>query len=239
MCTVTLTPFSGSSSGFILTSNRDEAGFRETLPPDHYKENGVKLLYPKDKVAGGTWIGHSSHKRLICLLNGGFEDHERVLPYRLSRGVVVKDLLTAPDLLNAFEDYDLNNIEPFTIIAVEWKLGLDLIEFVWEGKEKHLKHLDIKSHLWSSSPLYSSEMKTLREEWFAEFQSKSQITPNNLWEFHHSAGTGDKNFDVIMDRGFISTQSITQVIYDGKEVKMIYEDLKSGEIVEQYFPPNS
>lgn len=231
MCTVTLTPYPGSSSGFILTSNRDEAGFRKTKPPEHYLENGVELLYPKDNVAGGTWIGLSSHKRLICLLNGGFEDHERVLPYRLSRGVVVKDLLIASKLITALENYDFENIEPFTVVAVDWQFGLDFIEFVWDGKEKHLKHLDIQSHLWSSSPLYSSEMKTMREEWFADFQKRSQITEDGLWEFHHSAGTGDKNVDVIMDRGFIKTQSITQVIYDGKEGKMIYEDLNSRDRV--------
>ena len=78
-------------------------------------------------------------------------------------------------------------------------------------------------------------MKSLREEWFAEFQAKSKITPEGIWEFHHSAGKGDKHIDVIMDRGFIKTQSITQVIYDGKEVKMIYEDLKTGETVETNF----
>ena len=231
MCTVTLTPLPETSTGFILTSNRDEAGIRETLPPDHYVEKGVRLLYPRDKVAGGTWIGLSSHKRLICLLNGEFEDHERILPYRLSRGVVVKDLLTARDLQSEINLYDLHNIEPFTIIAAEWKSGLDFIEFVWDGKEKHLRHLDKKSQIWSSSPLYTSEMKAFREDWFLDFQTRSKITPEGLWEFHHSAGKGDNHIDVIMDRGFIKTQSITQVIYDGKKVDMIYEELNSGDIV--------
>jgi len=27
-----------------------------------YEEEGVKLLYPKDAVAGGTWIGISEKK---------------------------------------------------------------------------------------------------------------------------------------------------------------------------------
>ncbi len=231
MCTVSLASFPETSSGFILTSNRDEAGFRETLPPDYYLENGVRLLYPKDKKAGGTWVGLSSWKRLICLLNGGFDNHIKKLPYRLSRGLVVKELLVTPNLMDTLENYNLYNIEPFTIIAVEWKSELNFIEFVWDGHERHLKRLDKLSHLWSSSPLYSTEVKSLRAEWFSEFQHTSPITPAGLWEFHHTAGTGDKNNDVIMDRGFISTQSITQVIYDGKELKMIYEDLKSGEVV--------
>lgn len=235
MCTVTVIPFPEMLNGFILTSNRDEAGSRETLPPDLYRDKEVDLLYPKDKVAGGTWIGASSQRRVICLLNGGFEDHQRNPPYRQSRGVVVQDLLGAPKLVDTINAYDLYNIEPFTIIAADWQNGLDFIEFVWDGDRKHVRHLDHKSHLWSSSPLYSSEIKKLREEWFAEFQNKGPISAEGIWEFHHSAGTGDKNTDVIMDRGFIKTQSITQIIYDGKEVKMIYEELKTGNIVETGF----
>src|SRR5690606_11933033 len=133
--------------GFILTSNRDEAGSRNTIPPDFYRENDVDLLYPKDKVAGGSWIGISSRLRVICLLNGGFEDHQRKPSYRLSRGVVVKDLLVAPELVEAINAYDYHNIEPFTIIAADWQRGLDFIEFVWDGEEKHIKHLEQKSHL--------------------------------------------------------------------------------------------
>ena len=55
MCTITFIP--KSNNDFILTSNRDEAPGRETFPPEIYEEEGVKLLYPKDALAGGTWIG--------------------------------------------------------------------------------------------------------------------------------------------------------------------------------------
>lgn len=91
MCTITFTPI--SNHGFILTSNRDEAPGRETLPPEIYNEDGVKLLYPKDAVAGGTWIGVSDRKRVASLMNGGFVAHEPKQSYRKSRGVVLKDIL--------------------------------------------------------------------------------------------------------------------------------------------------
>ena len=44
-------------------------------------------------MAGGTWIGLSDKKRLVCLLNGGYEIHEREASYRVSRGVIVKEVL--------------------------------------------------------------------------------------------------------------------------------------------------
>ena len=75
MCTVTFLPL--GNTDFILTSNRDEQRLRETLPPKIYEEDGVEMLFPKDKVAGGTWIGTSSKKRLVCVLNGGFIKHKR------------------------------------------------------------------------------------------------------------------------------------------------------------------
>src|SRR5690606_27855602 len=75
MCTLTFIP--KGNFDFIITSNRDEASFRKTLPPKTYVVDGEKLVYPKDEVAGGTWIGVSSRNRLVCLLNGGFIAHER------------------------------------------------------------------------------------------------------------------------------------------------------------------
>ena len=89
MCTVTILPLKGHNS-FVLTSNRDEATGRQTLPPKTYEVAGSKMAFPKDVLAGGTWLGVSDRKRAICLLNGAFKKHERKLPYGKSRGVVVK-----------------------------------------------------------------------------------------------------------------------------------------------------
>ena len=74
MCTVTFLPL--SDHGFVLTSSRDVGYQREKASaPKTYIEDGVSLHYPKDGKAGGTWIGTSRNNRLICLLNGGFENH--------------------------------------------------------------------------------------------------------------------------------------------------------------------
>ena len=233
MCTVTLIAASGTD--FILTSNRDEAEGRKTIPPKKYQENNVTLLYPKDAVAGGTWIGLSERKRLICLLNGGFDAHERKENYRKSRGIVVTDLLKTNNFNEEICNYNLIGIEPFTLIVVEWQQGLRFMEFVWDGNEEHRKELPLKNHLWSSSPLYSSEMKKLREAWFSEFQKKTKKpSKEEVWNFHHSGGHGDKNVDLIMDREFVKTKSITQVVKAGDGVEMIYEDLLLKEI--QKFP---
>ncbi|MHA6279719.1 NRDE family protein [Salinimicrobium sp. CAU 1759] len=228
MCTVTITPVKGKNL-FMLTSNRDEAPGRETLPPKMYDIAGLKMVFPKDVLAGGTWLGISERQRVICLLNGGFERHERELPYGKSRGVVVKDLLAAKDFPKAAEVYDLSEVEPFTIVAADWHDKLRFFEFVWDGSEKHFKDLPLKPRIWSSSPLYSEEMKKLREEWFQKLQQKRELTPEALLDFHFSAGKGDKDRGVIIDRGFVKTMSISQVVVSEDKTKFLYKDLTTEE----------
>ncbi len=235
MCTVSLVFNSDENSGFVLTSNRDEEPGRETLSPDFYTVNNSRLLFPKDAVAGGTWIGVSENKRVICLMNGGFEKHIRADKYRVSRGVVVKDILAAEDPMAEINSYNFRGIEPFTLILGDWKKEHYFYELVWDGTKPHLKKLGLKNHIWSSSPLYSSEMKKLREAWFEEFQQKKNLTSESLWDFHHSAGVDDKNIDLIIDRGFIKTKSITQIIKTSEKTSMIYEDLQKKEISEKDF----
>jgi hypothetical protein len=228
MCTVTFIP--KSLGGFTLTSNRDEAPSRKAIQPMVYNVNGVELVYPKDEVAGGTWFGLSSKKRLICLLNGGFTAHEREDSYRSSRGSIVLDLLVAEDVLVAIDIYNFNGIEPFTIILVDWGKELVLYELVWDGSISHLSEKPLAPKIWSSSLLYSEEVKKKREAWFSEFIFNN-LNPSEaeLLEFHKTAGEGSKETDLIMDRGFVKTKSITQ-LSKLKFATFRYEDLHTSEV---------
>lgn len=230
MCTISLTAILNQSDGFILTSNRDEAAERATFPPGFYTEEDTRLLFPKDSVAGGSWVGASSKKRVLCLMNGEFKPHKRKPEYRKSRGLVLKDWLMAEDIESEIKNYDLLGIEEFTVIIADWSRKLFFAEFVWDGSEKHFKKLEQKPQIWSSSPLYSLEMKKLRKDWFDNFQQQKDISAENLWEFHHSAGTGNKEIDLIIDRGFLKTKSISQIIYQSGVLKFIYEDLQNKKI---------
>ncbi|OBX21428.1 MULTISPECIES: NRDE family protein [Bizionia] len=231
MCTVTFIP--KNNTDFIFTSNRDESPIRETLAPDFYMEHDVKLLYPKDEKAGGTWIGVSEKSRLVCLLNGGFTAHEQEDHYRLSRGVVVKDVLIAPDFLKTIETYRFTNIEPFTMLIVDWEKTLDLYQLVWDGNQKHLKKLPNEPRLWSSSSLYSESMKVLRLEWFDEFKKQTNFQAESIMQFHKTAGHQHAEFGLIMDRGFVKTTSITQVEKCNSLVNMRYTNLQDENVIEK------
>jgi len=227
MCTVTYLPL--NASDFILTSSRDVPFSREkALAPKKYMEDGVVLFYPKDGKAGGTWIGTSSKNRLICLLNGGFEYHTSRGSYKKSRGIIVKDLLKSDYIHDELDRIDLIDVEQFTLTIVDWNKTLELIEFVWDGKKKHIKILPQKPHIWSSSTLYDESVKQLRRDWFANWQKDKVFTQKNILKFHHHAGVGDTNIDVIMDRGLGGTVSITSITKEQKTKTISYEDMLDG-----------
>jgi hypothetical protein len=201
-----------------------------------YEQDGVKLLFPKDEMAGGTWIGASDQNRLICLLNGGFEPHERETSYRMSRGVIVTDLLTKQDATTAIYGYDFFNVEPFTIVMVDWSDNLRLFELVWDGNDSHFSEKPLAPHIWSSSLLYPSVVKKKREHWFSNFLF-DHLSPSEveLLDFHKSAGEGNPETSLIMDRGFVKTKSISQFLKNDTDICLRYEDLQNQQITTQSF----
>lgn len=82
---------------------------------------------------------------------------------------------------------DLDNIEPFTLISIESKTELKVTELVWDGEKKWVTNKNpSEGHIWSSSTLYSAEIKAKREVFF------NQIKPANAaagLDFHQNAGT--------------------------------------------------
>lgn len=223
MCTVTYLPL--GNNDFILTSNRDENPKRKTISPQKYIENGIELTFPKDEVAGGTWIGLSEKNRLICLLNGGFEIHERLSEYKMSRGIIVKLLLTSNDAVTEIEQFDFNGIEPFTIILVDWNGSLNTYELVWTGTKKHFQKLEQTPHIWSSSTLYTNEMKILRKKWFSNWLSKhSNFNSEEIIKFHQDETKDSKEFSLKMKRFHVETISTTCIEKTANNVSMQYID---------------
>lgn len=223
MCTVSFI-YKGNTD-FILTSNRDEAITRKTIIPKLYEENTIAMIYPKDTIAGGTWIGTSNQNRVLCLLNGAFVKHTRQTPYRKSRGVLVKELLSVTDVEIEIKNYDFSNIEPFTLIIIDWNSELKLIELIWDGVNVQITYLPLESKIWSSSTLYNHEMKVLRQQWFAEYLSQNGSSKEELFYFHEHYGIGDSMLDMKIDRGLLKTVSITQFEKEHETIQIAYKDL--------------
>ncbi|PCI11536.1 MAG: hypothetical protein COB73_01710 [Flavobacteriaceae bacterium] len=232
MCTVTYLPL--GENEFILTSSRDVPFARKPADaPKKYIEDDVEITYPKDGDAGGTWIGTSAKNRLICLLNGGYKNHQSKEKYRKSRGIIVKDLLKSENISEALTQIDLDNIEPFTLVIVDWNDGLELYEFVWTGAKKHLINIPKVPHIWSSSTLYDAATKKLRQDWFSQWQSGvSRYQQKGIINFHKTAGVGNDEIDVLMKREKGGTVSITSISRKKEKLHLIYEDMSTHLVIE-------
>ena len=228
MCTVTIIP--KGKNDFVLTSNRDEAPNRISLKPEFYSINETKVLFPKDELSGGTWIGLSERNRVVCVLNGGFEYHERKAQYRLSRGVVAKHFMIADVLEHVVGTYNFEDIEPFTMVIVDWNTTLKFYELVWDGAKKHFGKLPLESKVWSSSTLYSEAMKNERLQWFEDFKKDTDLDANSIMQFHKTAGKNNDNYGVVMNRGFVKTTSITQIEKMSDSIEMRYESLLDNSV---------
>lgn len=228
MCTVTFLPL--GKNDFILTSNRDETPLRKTIPPLNYTDNGVALIYPKDELAGGTWIGISAKKRLVCLLNGAFTNHLKKKEYKMSRGIMVKEILSSDSGVAFIHDFDFTDIEPFTLILVEYQKELEIYELVWDGTTKHFIKLAEEPKIWSSSTLYSDEMKQLRKDWFANWlQENTEFHQAKILAFHQSEHLGNTEISLKMKRSFVETVSTTSIKKENDTIEMKYIDFLKEE----------
>lgn len=223
MCTVTyVSPAPGQ---FILTSNRDEAPSRGATRLIVDEKEGKRLIFPQDPAAGGTWIAVASNQRMVCLLNGAFEAHDRQTPYRMSRGIMVLDSFGYSSAQVFFQQYVFEGIEPFTLIIYDQGA---LWELRWDGHEKYIRPLDHRgTHIWSSATLYPADVRYRREQWFSTWlEGVDEFTPNVMLDFHLHAGDGDAWNDVVMNRSdIVRTVSITSIEKTESNFNFRYYDL--------------
>ncbi len=225
MCTVLFIP---GKSKLNFVSLRDENPTRPAAGiPEFWEQTDVKFMAPKDKLAGGTWIGTNELNTVIILLNGGFENHQRSDHYIRSRGIIVTELLGSLDPINDWGKMKLINIEPFTLII--WS-NLSLYQLVWDGIHKHSISLNPSlPYLFSSSTLYNSESKKIREDLFENWMiKKPEINVESVLDFFKTYPDSFNGF--IMNRNEeIKTLSYSFIeITNNDTATMYYQNFKNG-----------
>lgn len=225
MCTVTYIPI---QKGFILTSSRDEKLHRPTLKPKAYNHNETILVYPKDEIANGTWISASNKNRVACLLNGAFENHEKNTYYSKSRGQVLIDCFRFNSFKDALEHLDLKDIEPFTLLLIDYNNEILFYELKWDGEIKHIQLISNHfPHIWSSATLYTQEDRQLRKNWFDKWLKMHNTSIDlNILNFHTTKHSIIESNDIIMKRkNDLQTISISQISITDKSESFLYYDL--------------
>ena len=223
MCTVS---FVNANGKIIITSNRDEKTFRpNAIEPKNYLINNKKIIFPKDKKAGGTWYAINENSTVLVLLNGADEKHILKDNYRKSRGLIVIDLISNESVIEEWKSIDLENIEPFTLVLFE---NQKLYQLRWNEIEKSTLELDInQSHIWSSSTLYSKEIREKRASWFYTFlDTKPEVNADELFNFHRYTEEENTEHGLVINRNdTLKTLSITQTVLEKNKVEIHYNDL--------------
>lgn len=226
MCFVSYVPL---EKGYLLGSNRDEKIDRSpSLEPQRIETEIGSVIMPVDGKAGGTWIAAREDGWSVVLLNGAFDLHIAQPPYRHSRGTIIPALMNAnqPDVF--FSGFNLDNIEPFTLIIAGPE---HLYECRWDGAHKFQKQLDPKSAFcWSSATLYNLEQQHERENWFLDAFDKGALQSiPALMDFHGIPGKSDPHYDIMLSRpNGLETVSSTVVLKNAHTLQMDYCDYLSG-----------
>jgi uncharacterized protein with NRDE domain len=223
MCTVS---FVYANNSFLLTSNRDEKITRPSaIEPKIYQTATKKIIYPKDAKAGGTWFVVDEFGNAIILLNGGKTKHIPKHKYRLSRGVIVLDLIASNAIVATWKTIDLTDIEPFTLLVLENKQPFQL---QWSGEEKSTIELDSnQTYIWSSSTLYTPDIQEQRSAWFSQYMNENQeISAEKMKFFHKNTEPKDAKNGLIINRdNLYKTLSVTQTVISENSVSVNHSDL--------------
>lgn len=179
MCTVTFVP---TEEGFVFSSNRDEDPQRAAQNLVEDERGDLKVYFPQDKGASGTWFAYSNADQFACVLNGAFEPHQRKEFYTMSRGIMALayfDYTTIDEFINTF---NFEGMEPFTLIL--YNKG-DFKELKWVEVELHVRSLSVQDiHLWSSATLYNQEWWLDRSVNFKEFVARKQPDQVGIMDYH-------------------------------------------------------
>lgn len=227
MCTLTV--FAGRE-GVIVTHNRDENYMREpAMPPAAYEIHGKQIIFPKDGRAGGTWIAGNS-EQAVCILNGAFEKHQHLPPYRKSRGVVLLDSFEYASFDDFAQSYDFAGIEPFTMVFTHRVNGTSVLR--WDGEQKHRFQKVAVPLIESSATLYDPIDREKRKKLFLDFLKENQeFHPEKIMEFHLTGNIGDKEKNFIMEReNGVKTLSVSQIVLWEDGIRFQYKDLISNTI---------
>lgn len=234
MCTVTYIPYRDK---FFITSNRDESPVRKAKGLISFHPPGkTEIHFPLDEESGGSWIALSESGKVACLLNGAFDSYVPAPSYRQSRGQVVIDAMLAVDQEEFMQDYDLQQIAPFTLLLFQKP---SFSQLIWDGAERHITKLDMNEpSIWSSVTLYTQSVRQWRRSIFDEWISaRKEFNREAIIEFHKQT-KGDPHNDLIMNRNdLVQTLSVTSIALQPDSGSILHMELDQTvreEIMVQY-----
>lgn len=142
--------------------------------------------------------------------------------------MIVLEIIASKQPLNIWDNINLENIEPFTLVVFHKN---NLYQLRWNEIEKSTVLLDAtQNHIWSSATLYTSEIRNQRQQWFENFIKTTQlIQPKDAIHFHTKTESDNLENGLLIQReNGVQTKNITQLVITKKQLTMSHFDLSGG-----------
>ena len=223
MCTLSWVP---TPDGFRLFFNRDERRTRARgRPPRIARTPAGEFLGPVDGDFGGTWIGVNHHGVAGAILNRYEDTPPGALAGRVSRGLLLRDLLlashTPADLVRRARTVRLKDFLPFTLAAVAVGRPVTLID--WNGRMLRVSRTRRPGVLRTSSGSNQGPADHARRAVYRDLLgSHPQPSPDVLRRLHRSHLPARGPLSACMHRPEAKTQSLTEVAIGPGQATMWY-----------------
>jgi len=217
MCTIAWLP---RADGFTLWHSRDERRSRGiAVPPLVEHAKGIGWISPRDSDSGGSWVGVNNAGVSVGIANL-FVDGRPVPPGRkVSRGLLVEQLLDSPSVLQVerrVRDFDLEPFEPFTLIAVEAKRHPFILR--WDRSTPRVIE-PLGPHLLVTS---AGGSRTLEERRMQLFGADNPGLTTEAIERLYRAPPDSEMASVCVHRPDVMTVSLTRIEVGDRLVSLTY-----------------
>ncbi len=250
MCTLAILSDKRSS---LIAMNRDEAYERpstknivikrafqkEFLKASMSQKDFHKpyvFTYPEDELKKGTWIGVTTHKMVICVLNNYKKAYNTQKADFFSRGelpLLLSEEASLSDSEERLKSLDLSHYKPFYLVLFHYKEGFR--QFVFDGKDFVVIKKSFKSFFLTTSR-YSQDIHSFR---YKMFESVLKAPKNNqkleLRRAFFQKFQEDKTKGISMEGSHSGTKSYTEILIEDSSVMFSYYNFPPSHYSEREF----
>lgn len=217
MCTLTAR-FSGD--GFNLTMNRDELLERGEAGLHQVGEGAAAMLYPKDRQAGGTWVGVNAKGVVLCLLNR-YDGH-----YRLdcpSRGELIPAGLkqgAEASVCRWLNELDPAPYNPFSLVMIS---ASGVRRLLWDGQRAQRDEPEISPWFFmTSSGERFEQVAAIRRQQFAHWDQDGQRFLGPFPAAHLHCDPEDPGSSILVERSYAHSKSVVRINVQRQAIELHY-----------------
>lgn len=219
MCTLTIFP---QLQGFVVTMNRDEVRHRQEAGLKQSQTDDVSFVYPVDAEAGGSWIGMNDQGVAMALLN---RYQAPTINNAKTRGAIIPSILPHSPVraVEALKSLDPSAYNPFDCLLVTPQ---GCFHYSWNRDTVNWRQCDVDGgFMMTSSSERWHEVRDYREKQFNQWRGQGAgVDASAISQFHLAQNKTMASSATLVNREFVHTKSVVQIVVDNRAVTLDYFD---------------